>query len=81
MVRSDACDTTCRGGFSYCSSRFSAAQVKSNARQMIAATDNKAATTAGRPDTEAAAEAQSLGVKINTFTFGMQDGTETTPDG
>ena len=55
--------------------------MESNARQIIAATDNKAATTAGRPDTEAAAEAQSLGVKINTFTFGMQDGTETTPDG
>ena len=38
-------------------------------------------TTTGRPDTEAAAEAQSLGIKINTIAFGTQDGTVTTPDG
>ena len=38
-------------------------------------------TTTGRPDTEAAAEAQSLGIKINTIAFGTKDGTVVTPDG
>ena len=38
-------------------------------------------TTTGRPDADAAAEAQSLGVKINTIAFGTKDGTVTTPDG
>jgi Ca-activated chloride channel family protein len=38
-------------------------------------------TTTGRPDADAAADAQSAGVKVNTIAFGTDEGTVTTPDG
>ena len=38
-------------------------------------------TTTGRPDADAAADAQSAGVKVNTIAFGTDAGTVTTPDG
>ena len=38
-------------------------------------------TTTGRPDNEAAAAAQSRGIKVNTIAFGTADGEVTTPDG
>ena len=38
-------------------------------------------TTTGRPDADAAADAQSAGIKVNTIAFGTAEGTVTTPDG
>ena len=38
-------------------------------------------TTTGRPDADAAADAQSAGIKVNTIAFGTDEGTVTTPDG
>lgn len=38
-------------------------------------------TTTGRPDADAAADAQSAGIKVNTIAFGTDEGIVTTPDG